>query len=207
MPETIETTVYQFDELSDAAKERARDWWKESRDESDFDAVLEDFGRICDLIGITLDTHPVQLMSGKTRYDPKIWYQVGYCQSDFAAFEGNYRYRTQAAKKLKQYAPQDAKLAAIVDALQEVQKRNSYGLRATVTHHHYYGLQVETEHTAGREISDEDHETVKEAMRDLASWLYDTLRKEDEYQTEDEQVDENIRANEYTFTETGRRFG
>lgn len=207
MPAVIETIVYQFDELSDRAKERARDWFRMSRDESDFWAVLEDFGRIVDILGLTLDTHQVQLMGGGTRYDPNIWYQVGYVQSDYAAFDGDYRYKTQAAKKLKAYAPQDEELAAIADALQEVQKRNMYGLTATIKNHHYYGLTVEVEHSSGREVSSEDEATVKEAFRDLAQWLYQTLRTEDEYQSSEEVVDDNIRANEYTFDEDGDRFG
>jgi hypothetical protein len=207
LPEVIETTVYQFDELSDDAKEKARDWFRECRDESDFWAVTEDFERICDILGISLDTHQVTLMGGGTRHDPNIWYQLGYTQSDFAAFDGSYRYRTQAAKKLKDYAPQDEKLAAIADTLQAVQKRYAYSVQATIKHHHYYGLQVEAYRSNGHELTAEDHEELKEAFRDLCQWLYDTLRKEDEYQSEDEQVDENIRINEYTFTAAGKRFG
>ena len=48
---------------------------------------------------------------------------------------------------------------------------------------------------------------LRDALRDLARWLYQQLEKEDEYLRSDEHVDENIEANEYTFTQTGRRFG
>ncbi len=48
---------------------------------------------------------------------------------------------------------------------------------------------------------------VTEALRDLARWLYRQLEREYEYLTSDEAVDEAIAANEYTFTEAGRRFG
>ena len=41
-------------------------------------------------------------------------------------------------------------------------------------------------------------------MRDLAHWLYVYLRTEYEWQTSEEQVAENIRCNEYEFTEEGR---
>ena len=207
MPAIIETEVFQFDELSESAKEKARDWFREGRDESDFWAVLEDFGRIADLLGISLDTHQVTLMGGGTRYDPKIWYSVGYCQSDYAAFEGSYRYRTGAAKSIREYAPQDEKLHAIAGELQDIQKRNGYGITAKITHSDYYGLQVEAERSSGAEVSDEDEKALKEAFRRLCRWLYDALRTEDEYQSADEQVDDNIRANEYTFTENGERFG
>ena len=46
-----------------------------------------------------------------------------------------------------------------------------------------------------------------EALRDLARWLYRQLEREYDYLTSDESVDDAIRANNYTFTETGRRFG
>jgi len=44
-------------------------------------------------------------------------------------------------------------------------------------------------------------------LRDLARWLYRRLEQEYEYRTSDEVVDETIIANDYTFTESGRRFG
>ena len=50
-------------------------------------------------------------------------------------------------------------------------------------------------------------EIVTEALRDLADWLYRQLEREYEYLTSDESVEETIIANEYTFTEAGRRFG
>lgn len=204
---TVETPVFEFDELSDSAKEKARDWFRQGRDESDFWAVLEDFQRIAEMLGITLATHSVTLMSGKTRNDPNIWYSVGYCQSDYAAFEGSYRYVKGAANKVKDYAPQDLALHAIANDLQAVQKRYAYGVRATITHSDYYGLQVEAYRANDHELTVEDHDRLKETFRALCRWLYNQLRTEDEYQSADEQVDENIRANEYTFTEDGERFG
>jgi len=50
-------------------------------------------------------------------------------------------------------------------------------------------------------------ETVIEALRDLARWLYRQLEREYDYLSSDEAVDETIIANDYTFTEPGRRFG
>ena len=52
-----------------------------------------------------------------------------------------------------------------------------------------------------------NHPVVIEALRDLARWLYRQLEREYEYLSSDEAVDETITANQYTFTETGRRFG
>lgn len=57
MPEVICTTVYQFSELSDVAKDKARSWFRELGPHDDWwDAVYEDFERICDILGIRLKT-------------------------------------------------------------------------------------------------------------------------------------------------------
>ena len=44
MPDVIETTVYRLDELSEAAKDNARAWYREGGFDYDwYDAVYEDF--------------------------------------------------------------------------------------------------------------------------------------------------------------------
>ena len=54
MPEVICTTVYQFPELSDAAKEKARSWYREAAFHEDWwDAVYDDFERICEILGVS----------------------------------------------------------------------------------------------------------------------------------------------------------
>ena len=51
MPELICTTVYLFPELSDAAKEKARNWYRDLGPHDDWwDAVYEDFERVCEIL-------------------------------------------------------------------------------------------------------------------------------------------------------------
>ena len=38
----IKTTVYSFSELNDAAKEKARDWFRCGNNQEDFDCTLDD---------------------------------------------------------------------------------------------------------------------------------------------------------------------
>jgi len=87
MPEIICTTVYQFSELSEAAKEKARSWYRELGPHDDWwDAVYEDFERVCEILGIRLKTMPVRLMGGGTRAKPCIWFS-GFCsQGDGASY-------------------------------------------------------------------------------------------------------------------------
>jgi len=50
MPDVICTTVYQFPELSDAAKDKARSWYRELGPHDDWwDAVYDDFERVCEI--------------------------------------------------------------------------------------------------------------------------------------------------------------
>jgi hypothetical protein len=68
-------------------------------------------------------------------------------------------------------------------------------------------ISVERNSPTDQEMTADAEDAVIEALRDLARWLYRQLELEYECQTSDDQVDEAIRANEYTFTEAGRRFG
>ena len=56
-------------------------------------------------------------------------------------------------------------------------------------------------------MTSDAEETVIEALRDLARWLYRQLEREYDHLSSDEAVDETITANEYTFTDAGGRFG
>lgn len=214
MAEIIETTVYQFGELSDAAKEKARAWYREGACDHDWhDFIFEDFGAICTILGITLKTRPVKLMGGGTRADPCIWFRGFWSQGDGACFEGIYAHAKGASTAIRSYAPKDAELHRIANVLQAVQRRNFYQLQADIRHRgHYYhehcmSVAVERACPTAQGMTKDAEDIVTEALRDLACWLYRQLEKEYEYQTSDAVIDETIVANAYTFTESGRRFG
>ena len=87
MPDIICTTVYQFPELSDTAKEKARSCYRELGPHDDWwDAVYEDFERVCEILGIRLKTTPVRLMGGGTRQKPSIWFSGFWSQGDGASY-------------------------------------------------------------------------------------------------------------------------
>jgi hypothetical protein len=214
MPEIIETTVYQLHELSDAAKDKARAWYREGGFDHDwYDAVYADFEDICAILGIALKTRPVRLMGGGPQQKPCIWFSGFWSQGDGACFEGQYAYAGKGPMKIRQHAPQDTELHQIADALQAVQRHNFYQLRADVRHrgryYHEYCMEVtvERDSPAMQDMTSDAESVVAEALRDLARWLFRQLEREYEYQTSDECVDEAIAANTYTFTDAGRRFG
>lgn len=214
MSKVIETTVFRLDELSDAAKDEARAWYREGGFDYDwYEAVYEDFQRIAKILGLDLKTRPVRLMGGGTRQEPCIWFRGFWSQGDGACFETRLSYRKGAPRLIREYAPQDTELHRIADALQAIQRRNFYQLRAEASHRgHYYheycmAISVERDSPNWQDMTADAEETVIEALRDLARWLYSQLEREYDYLSSDAVVDETILANEYMFTETGRRFG
>lgn len=199
MPEVKEIVVYSFDELSDEAKERAREWWrKDALDYNWWEFIYGDASRMGTILGIDLNTKPVKLMNGSTRYDPCIFFSGFSSQGDGACYEGTYSYAKGAAKKIRKEAPKDTDLHEIADALQSIQHHHRYQLTAKMVHRgHYY-------HSGCMYIDvDGDAEELEQPLRDFADWIYRQLETEHDYQMSDESVDENIRANGYEFTEEG----
>jgi len=212
MPRT-ETTVrelYQFDELDEKAKDRARDWLRELKAQDfDHEYIYEDAATICTILGITLSTHEVKLMSGQTRQKVNIWYSGFSSQGDGACFEGSYRYQAKSVRAIKAHAPTDTELHRIARELYELQRAHGYKLEASITHRGYYShshsTTVEVLRTDDREVHSEVQEAIAQLLRDLMDWIYDGLRKEYDWSLSDACIDEDIRGNEYEFTQSGAR--
>lgn len=215
MPQIIETTVYEFHELADDdAKDKARAWFREGVGDWDWhDFLFDDFEEICRILGIEVRTYPVRLMGGGARQKPCIWFS-GFCsQGDGACFEGAYHYRNGSARMIHEHAPQDAELHRIADRLFEIQRDNFFQLRADIRHrgryYHAYSMEISVERDSPvyQDMTAAAEDVVTESLRDLANWLYRQLEGESDHMMSDDYVDEGIAANEYTFTEGGRRFG
>ena len=213
MPQVIEITVYTIDELSDAAKENARIWYRDQGlHDQWYDFVYEDFQTICRILGLTLRTSPVRLYGGGTRDKPHLWWTGFWSQGDGASFEGSYAYAKGAATAIRAHAPKDDELHRIADELQAVQRRNLWQLHGTISqrgryyHEYTMSIDVERDSPTWQPPTDDAEDTVTEAMRDLARWLYRQLRAEYEHLTSDEAIDDTLAANESTFTASGEYF-
>lgn len=200
-------TVYSFDELSDSAKDRARNWWRSSECE-DFEPDYEDFERMANLLGIKIDQRPVKLMGGGTRYVPKIYWSGFSSQGDGASFEGRYSYVKGAAKAIRKEAPFEKELHRIADDLAGAQRAHFYRLNANVEtsgiYSHSGSMRIYVYNSADewRGIGDAA-DTIIQALRDFADWIYGQLETEYNYRMSDENVDESICINEYEFDENG----
>ena len=205
----VSKTVFQFSELSDRAKEKARDWWRSCADQdTDNSCIFEDAAKCAQLIGIDIRQSPVKLMGGGTRYEPTIYYSGFSSQGDGACFEGSYSYAKGAAKAIREHAPQDTVLHGIADELQAIQRKYFYRVEARMTHtgRSYHSLcmavDVSLADTSGYD-EPECAEGVSQCMRDFAYWIYCRLEAEYEYRMSDEIVDDCIEANGYEFDEDG----
>jgi hypothetical protein len=214
MPRIIETTVYRFNELEGAAKDEARNWYRNVAIPNDWhEFVLEDFEAITDILGVRLKTSTIRLAGGGTRQKPRIYFSGFSSQGDGACFEAHYRYKAGASKAIRSHAPLDTELHRIADVLQGIQRRNFFQLTADVSHRgryyheHSMSISVERDSPKNQSVTADAEDAITEALRDLARWLYRQLEREYEYQTSDEMIDEALLVNDYTFTESGRRFG
>ena len=196
MPRTITKTetLFTFDELSDEAKEAARDRIREASSLCFSETIdFDDFNAVAETLGINV---------------MNTFYSGFWSQGDGACFEGSYSYKPGASKAIRDYAPNDKTLHRIADELQAVQRRYFYKLNASCTHRgHYYhsgcmSVSVCLDDSYAS-VSDTDEDKIIDAMRSLADWFYNQLEREWEYQNSDEAIDEGIRANEYEFDESG----
>lgn len=212
MARVQEVTIYKFNELSDDAKEKAREWWRKLENEEGLDTefMYDDFARVADMMGIDLRTRPVKLMGGGTRMEPCIYYSGFWSQGDGACFEGSYSYKKGSVKAIKTEYPTDKDLHKIVTGLYEAQRRHFYRLYAKVEHtsryyhSHSVTIEVSDNEYPYNDIGD-DEEVIADLLRDFMNWMYRWLEKEYEWRMADEQVDESIIANEYEFDEDGGR--
>jgi hypothetical protein len=195
---TTEKTVFTFEELSDTAKEKAREWYRncDSGDNFFAESVIEDALQCAAILGIDIDKRGIQ-WSG-------FW-----SQGDGACFTGGYKYARGSAKKIREHAPNDGTLARIADELQAAQARHFYRLYAAVhtsgrySHSGTMRVDVADSNDEYRDIGAAEHD-IADALRNFADWIYQQLESAYEWTNADEQVDENILANEYEFTEDGK---
>ncbi len=218
-----QTKVYQYDELSDKAKEKARDWYRDVNCEDSYwsECVIDDAATVAGLLGLGINQTAYKTMGGETRYKPTIYFSGFWSQGDGACVEGTWRASDVKVEELKEYAPQDKELHRIVDGLAEIAKEYPDGY-FKVRHRGHYShsgctvFDVELPNTQEDELEydspefkllqvklGEDEDTLIELARDFMNWVYRQLEKEWTHQNSDEQVEESIRANEYEFLEDG----
>lgn len=213
----IETTVFNFEELSDAAKEKAREWYRDGMNGDNYFAefVIEDAAEIAGMMGLDIFQRTIRLMGGGTRQEPAVYWSGFSSQGDGACFEGTWNASGVKPGKVKEYAPADTELHRIAADFERLAKefpQASFSVKHSdrYCHEHSVSFQFDipgdSEEAVAVALCERAEEELAEAARDFMRWIYRQLEKEYEYQNSDTQVDESIIANDYTFTANGKRF-
>jgi hypothetical protein len=193
---TIQVNLYQYDELSDAAKAKARDWFRAG---DTFDPEMEQYETAATLLGITFGT----ARDGGS----DIRWSGFSSQGDGASFVGSYSYSAEAANAIRDEFPTDATLHSIADTLAEIQARYLMPLQAKIEQrgNYVHSMSMRLDEYAPDDISDDDLDLLLVSLRRFANWIYICL--EDDYceQQKDDYVADCIIANEYEFTADGER--
>lgn len=189
---TLQINVFDYSELSEKAKQHARNLYFEG----DFfhPNTQNEAKTIAALFGLDIE---------------KVFYSGFHSQGDGACFVGRYAYKKGGLQAVREYAPNDKNLHAIVHGLQKAQARNFYKLESETKHrghyYHAYCMAVETNHASDiyRDIGSAEND-VRDLMRDFANWIYSQLKSEYDYATSEESLSETMAANEWQFNENGK---
>jgi hypothetical protein len=188
----IETKAYLYNELSDTAKQQAREWYANGIGFIP-DGVIEDAQQIAAILGVT---------------DCKVFYSGFWSQGDGACINGRYSYNKGALKHIKEYAPTDTILHGIAQRLQDAQSKVFYGTTCKITHSGGYCHANSMDYDFNNDTIENTNESdiiIRECFYDFAKWIYKQLESEYEHQNSDSGIEEMLTINEYEFTEKGNR--
>lgn len=195
---TLTFNAYSFNELSDKAKETAREWFRDGLD-----------------VDLEFTTDDATTQFGLCGFDiTNIYYTGFWSQGDGACFKGTWRARDVRAAELKANCRVDAELHRIADECARIAALFPHAYLKVEHRGHYYhehctDFTVSIVDENGDEIdtaeASKSEAALIEVSKDAMRWIYQQLEKEYDYRNSDEQIDDGIRANEYLFNETGRR--
>ena len=213
--EVEEQTEFKFSELSESAKQTAREhytsgeypgyeWWED---------VYDDAVRMGSLMGIAISSTTRRTTSGRCYQDIDISFS-GFCsQGDGASFEGDYSFVPDAVQKIKSEC-NDEELIRIAQELTLLQvTRRIKGLepfsatiKADGRYSHSGTMNVTV--TADDDGMNDDpvteiEEPITQLMRDFADWIYKNLETEYDYLCSDEYVNEHLEDGDDLFDEDG----
>ncbi len=220
--ETVTRTLFYFDELDDKAKDNARDWYREGGlDYEWWDAVYESTIDAGKYLGITIDDRTQRNIGGyvdgkwdknkeRVTTESCIYFSGFSSQGDGVCFLGTWRASDmQTLKTLRADFGNDKELYRIHTALWDWKKRypDAYCTSTRSSCHYSHERSTTLEAVLGEEIdyNEATHKPLEECLVDFMKWIYRRLEEEYDYLNSNDSVDETIRANEYEFTEDGKR--
>lgn len=203
---TKQISIYKYNELSDKAKEKARDWWRNASCGETYwsDCVIDEVKEQGAFMGLDIEN---------------VYFSGFWSQGDGACFEGSWSAASVNAgnvadgwgdcketQEIKAIAASFAEIAkAWPHAMFKVKHRGHYSHENCTSFDVDLGEDAEKSgcggETEGAELAESALiETAKKLMR----WAYRQLEKAYEDYNSDANIAENIEANDYEFTEDGK---
>ena len=215
MTEVEEKTEFEFSELSDCAKDKAReqyrggnypeyDWW---------DSVYEDATRMGALMGVHINTTTRKTRLGRDIHEIDISFSGFWSQGDGASFAGGYQYVPDAIGKIKAECNDEELLRiaselTILQLTRRLQGKHFFGATVTKSGRFSHSGGMDANVNVEDEDEDEDitglEEDVTRLMRDFADWIYRQLKDEYDYLTSDECIDQYLNDSDDLYDEDGR---
>lgn len=189
MPKIIEKLAYEYNELSDKAKQKLRDNYCEHVIEMDFE--VECLETILEEMGFS---------------NPKIAYSGFWSQGDGASFTcDNWQYKKGMFANIKQNYPTWSSLHLIAKELQSLSKKTGYSLEFSVyrTNHRYCHENTVECGFGYNEYDEKIQDYVGDVVKKLCKTLYDSIEKSYYDATSDEAIEDFYTSNEYLFDEKG----
>ena len=201
---TKTVNLYTFNELSDSAKEKARNWWREGNNDDTFWSEC------------TIDEAKEQAKNMGFDVEEILW--SGFSsQGNGACFTGRWNSNDFGPEKVADgwgESDSTAKIKQIGSAFGEFSKQYpELQVKISPTDRYCHVRSVDYDfyvfdQETGEEIDRPENfseKDFKESCVDLFQWIYRQLEKDWDYNNSDECVDENITNNDYTFLADGTR--
>jgi len=202
---TKTVNLFTFDELSDSAKEKARDWYRTASCDDSFSSeyILDEAKEQAQKMGLDID---------------KIYYSGFSNQGDGCCYIGDWHASRVTSEVADGWGESPAtseikRIAGEFKAFADKYPESSFRVKHSGHYYHKYctdfTVSLGEENDDSENLSQEEWSAAEnsliETARDYMEWIYRQLEKEYEYQNSDECVDESILANQYTFLEDGER--
>lgn len=201
---TEQISIYKYNELSDKAKEKARDWWRNASCGETYwsECVIDEVKEQGAFMGLDIEN---------------VYFSGFWSQGDGACFEGSWRAGSVNAAKvadgwgdcketqeIKAIAASFAELAkAWPEAGFKVKHRGHYSHENCTDFDVELGDNAQGESGYEGEI-DEAESALIETAKKLMRWTHRQLEKAYEDYNSDENIAGNIEANNYEFTVDGK---
>lgn len=186
----VEVTLYEYKELSDEAKEKARDWF--TKDYPDYDwwnPVYEDAKAFAKFLGIEISD---------------IYFSGFSCQGDGACFKGTFRPEdVKSDEEFSAEYPEEKKVSIIHGRIKKVKCPEDCHVKITTSGHysHSYSMNIDP----SEEMEWNEERELLSCLRAFADWIYRTLETDHNYLLSTENVEEELNGNEYLFLGDGTR--